>query len=268
MKIHPSLHIGDRTAFQARFDELFPVADSSAEVRSPCGRYTLELCRHTEYPEDMTQTTFLKKPGGIDYSSAVVRETEGGRVIAEVRRNHPLFWWEWIDHPNGNAYLLCAEDVAGYSVINLTSGETSHYCPPGDELEGSFEWQRVFASPDRNRLAVAGKVLNEPDEERGWFVMLDFSEPDSPPFKELSRGRLNMDLAFEGAVFEKSDSIRWRDNDAFAYQNTALYFADDGSPVDPAAPATETENRPVRKRTERVTLQPGQEPVIEDPSEQ
>jgi hypothetical protein len=73
-----------------------------------------------------------------------------------VKRNFGHFWHSWIEHADGNEYLLCGEDYQGYSVINLTAGRCTAYFPEEGYKGRGFCWTAAFPSPDRRVLAVDG----------------------------------------------------------------------------------------------------------------
>lgn len=264
--MHPLFHIGDREAFEARFKNMFAVPDSVGVIESPCGRYLIELTTFSEYPSDLARTTFLKKNPGPDYSRGVVREKETGRVIEEIRRNAWDFWTQWIDHPSGDSYLLCAQDIAGYSAINLSSGETRHFCPEGEDLESCLVWRKVALSPDGMRLAVVGSMFFGSPEESRHCVLFDIQSPDSLPYSELARAPCD-NSPLESIVAEEDPENGWRDSETFVYLEQCLYRKSDGLSIDQV---TEEELDPaqVGTRIERVTLRPGQEPVVEIVSDQ
>lgn len=264
--MNPLFHIGDRAAFNARFDKMFPVPASVEVIESPGGRHSLELTRFSEHPPDLSRTTFLKKDPGPDFSRGVVTEVKTGRVIAEIRRNHPTFWWEWIDHPSGDQYLLCARDIAGHSVINLTSGATHHYCPDEEDPGSCFQWEKVFPSPDTTRLAVIGCGRLDENDERQSCVLFDFDSPDSLPFPRIARAPVGVDWLDFDFGREEGELFGWQGNETFVYPSRH-YYRVDGMPVDFEA-LHELDASRMRVRVERVILQVGQEPKVEAVSNQ
>jgi hypothetical protein len=255
------LQTEDRAAFEAQFEKLFPLPDSFGVVDSPCGRYELEMTRFAEYPPELTQTTFLKKRGEPDCSRDIVREKETGRVIAGSRRIRCSFWSEWVDHPNGDQYLLCAEDAAGYSVVNLTSAKTHQYRPSASDRDSSLLWCHVYPSPDKTRLAVFDARFYD----SAACALLDFRSPDSLPYPELARGPGNNDI--EALGLDDDQRKGWRDNETFVYRTQRYYRKTDGSPIDFLV-EQESDGRKIGVRAERVILQPGREPKVEFVSDQ
>ena len=84
-----------------------------------------------------------------------------------------------ISHANGNHYLIFREDLYGYSVLEVETGETLHYIPekswPLDGRMGkeTFIWTNADYDPKTNLLAVWGCYWACP----GSMVVLDFSHP-------------------------------------------------------------------------------------------
>src|SRR6185369_8998464 len=104
-----------RKEFEAMFNFLPKVADSDEEFVSPSGLYKLHIAEYGE-----TETYQI-------YSRAFVSKIADGQIIADIKRNYPSFWYSWVEHSNGNEYLLCGEDYQGYSVVNLTQETYQSY---------------------------------------------------------------------------------------------------------------------------------------------
>lgn len=259
-------HIGDREAFEARFARMHPVEESAANWDSPCGRYSIEATRFTEIPPELGEITILKKPGGPDYCRIVVREKKSGRELAEIRRNNPNFWSAWVDHPNGSQHLVCAQDIAGYSVVNLTKGETHHYCPPAKELESAFEWVSVHPSPGKTRLAAFGWRWGWPAPSPMECALYDFSAPDSFPYRELCRGRYERGFCVVPPYISE-DENGWIDDETYVYVTQQFYRRRDGKHVYLDLEEV-SDAEQIGWRKERVTLRVGQDPeflVLSDP---
>src|SRR6266496_4494341 len=139
------------------------IAESSKKEVSLSGNFQLEAY---EYRVNLRR-----------YTRGVVTKISNGAVIADIKRNFGNFWHIWIQHPNGDEYLLCGEDYQGYSVVNLTS-EKYHVYFPEDGYKGlGFCWREVYPSPDGLTLAVKGCYWGWNDD----LVFLDFSTPDTLP---------------------------------------------------------------------------------------
>lgn len=84
-----------------------------------------------------------------------------------------------IAHANGNHYLIFREDLYGYSVLEVETGQTAHYIPEkswpldGRQGEETFIWTNAAYNPESNLLAVWGCYWACP----GSMVFLDFSAP-------------------------------------------------------------------------------------------
>lgn len=111
-------YIEKRKAIDEVFEQYSKIVDSEQEFISPSGLYRLETSRYGNGKEVCW-----------NYSRGIVSEISSGRIIADVRRNYGRFWHTWIEHPNGNEYMLCGEDYQGYSVVNLTHQTYKVYFP-------------------------------------------------------------------------------------------------------------------------------------------
>lgn len=172
------------------------------EYVSPSGLYQLDTSRYGV-------------PGKVcwEYSRGIVKRLADGKVLADVKRNYGHFWHAWVDHPNGNEYLLCGEDYQGYYVVNLTQGQHEVYFPEEGYSGIAFCWAAVYPSPDKLVLAVDGCFWACPYE----LKFYDFRTPDVLPYKEIGKvsdlaechGWLNNEtfLLRRGVVFRKSDGI-------------------------------------------------------------
>jgi len=166
------------------------IADSGVTVISPSGRYELETYRYSTGPKSW------------NYSRGIVKRFSDNKIIADVKRNYGHFWYAWVQHANGNEYLLCGEDYQGYSIVNLTE-ETYHVFFPESGYKGfGFCWTAVYPSPDSLILAVDGCYWACPYE----IVFFDFANPFVLPLPEIER--------CDGVT---DPVIGWIDNDTFAF---------------------------------------------------
>jgi len=117
-----------------------------------------------------------------DFSRGLLTEISTGKIIADIRRNYPDFWYCFVDHPNGNKYLLCGEDYQGYTVINCKTGERHDFLP--EEAKGGFGfcWVEII-NFSGTELTVCGCHWACPFEN----VTYDFSIPEKQPYPELLR---------------------------------------------------------------------------------
>ncbi len=183
-------YLENRKAMEPFFVPESKIADSGKTVISPSGRYELEVYR------------YATGPGTWDYSRGIVKRLSDNKVIADVRRNYGHFWHAWVEHPNGNEYLLCGEDYQGYSVVNLTEETYNVFFPESGYKGFGFCWVNVYPSPDGLVLAVDGCYWACPYE----VVFFDFSNPAVLPLPEIERCNGVTDPV-----------IGWVDNDTFAF---------------------------------------------------
>jgi hypothetical protein len=148
------------------------------------------------------------------YTRGRVYRAGGGKAIADVKRNYSHFWYSWIQHSNGNEYLLCGEDYQGQTIINLTRGDTCTYFPESGYEGRGFCWTAAFPSPDSTIVAVDGCYWACPYE----IVFFDFSDPENLPYKEYLR---------VGDLFECDG---WLDNDHFRLIREIQVRKEDGRP--------------------------------------
>jgi hypothetical protein len=154
-----------REKIEAVFARAAPAPGTAKTSLSPSGRYRLDTVE------------LITGPKSWRYSRGIVTRIADGVQIADVHRNHSLFWHAWIEHPNGCEYLLCGEHYEGQTVVNLTRGEVRNW--PGD----GFCWVAAYPSPDGARLAVDGCIWADDGE----IVVYDFRDPDALPYRELGR---------------------------------------------------------------------------------
>lgn len=170
MKKDPVNYTKWREQTEQRFNTLSPVGDSNEHHVSPSGGFTLDV---SEYGAG---------DGSWNYSRGIVKAAGSGKVIADIKRNHSMFWHCWVKQEQGE-YLLCGEDYQGYNVIDLNNSVISFTFPP-EALKGmGFCWAAVHPSPDGKTLAVEGCYWACPYE----LVFVDFSEPMKSPLPELQR---------------------------------------------------------------------------------
>ena len=129
------------------------------------------------------RTGYYTYTGHLQYQIRAARHQlldSGGKVV---------YTWDNLDfdgefcsliaHANENHYLIFREDLYGYSVLEMETGEAMHYIPqkswPLEEKMGeeTFIWTNVGYDPNTNLLAVWGCYWACP----GSTVFLDFSDP-------------------------------------------------------------------------------------------
>ncbi|HEX2476789.1 MAG TPA: hypothetical protein VHK01_18695 [Lacipirellulaceae bacterium] len=180
------------------------VADSVMSHDSASGNYRLEVC------------SYSTRPNAWGYTRGIATRVADGQVVADVKRNYSHFWHTWVEHPNGNEYLLCGEDYQGYCVINLTKAKYHVYFPEAGHQGWGFCWTAAYPSPDRLTLAVDGCYWACPYE----LVFYDFRNPDQLPLPEL--GRIENLVDCEG----------WVDDDTFVVKRDVEFRKSDGKPYD------------------------------------
>jgi predicted protein tyrosine phosphatase len=153
-----------------RFGTLVKDNTSEKRVESPSGKYFLST------------SVWSGDDGGWHYSRGLVGRIDDGSIVADIQRNHAMFWHSWVVQGEGE-YLLCGEDYQGYNVIDLGSGRNVFTFPP-EAFEGrGFCWTAVKPSPDRKTLAVEGCYWACETE----LVLFDFSNPMASPLPEKRR---------------------------------------------------------------------------------
>ena len=222
-------YIEQRKEFEARFEQYSKVAGSEQEFVSPSGLYKLKTSKYGNSQEVCW-----------NYSRGIVSEIVGGKILADVKRNIGHFWHTWVEHPNGNEYLLCGEDYQGYSVVNLTQGTYQIYFPDEGYQGFGFCWAAIYPSPDKLMLAVDGCVWAAPYE----IVFYDFRQPDNLPYKELGR------------IGDLNDSEGWLNNDTFVLTRETEIRKSDGVPYKQLSEAEQeildADNSLVEYRIEKV----------------
>lgn len=175
--------------------------DSGKIDVSPSGKFRIEVSR------------YFTLPNSWEYSRGIVTRVDGGEVISDIKRNYGHFWHTWVQHPNGNEYLLCGEDYQGYSILNLNTGKYQVYFPEEGYKGTGFCWTAVYPSPDGLVLAVDGCYWACSYD----LVIFDFQNPETMPYPELAR-------------FEELDKCDgWIDNDTFVFKHDRAIRKSDGA---------------------------------------
>lgn len=198
-------YIQKRKEVEDVFARYTKIEGDDKEFVSPSGEYKLHVSKYGE-------------AGKVcwEYSRGVVSRVWDGKIIADVKRNFGHFWHAWVEHPNGNEYLLCGEDYQGYSVVNLSEGTYQVHFPEAGHQGAGFCWAAVYPSPDGLALAVDGCVWACPYE----LAFYDFRTPDRLPYKELGR------------VSGISECEGWLDNTTFVLKREVEIRRSDGTPYE------------------------------------
>lgn len=117
-----------------------------------------------------------------NYTEGTVYKIGSNKPITVVKRNHAPFPFAFIEnHPNGHDYLVCGEDHQGQTIIELDTGKRVDYIPDDAYQGAGFCWAAIIPSPSKTLLAIDGCIWGGPYE----VVIVDFSDPMSPPFPEI-----------------------------------------------------------------------------------
>ncbi|MEM7221949.1 MAG: hypothetical protein AAF495_03155 [Pseudomonadota bacterium] len=165
---------------------------------------------------ELTIDTYSTGENTWEFTRGIVRRAGSGKTIADVKRNYSNFWHSWVQHANGNEYLLCGEDYQGQTVVNLTKGDTYTYFPKAGHGGFGFCWLAAFPSPDSTVIAVDGCYWACPYE----IVFFDFTTPDDLPYREYLR------------LGDLADSDGWLNNDAFKFTQEIEVRKSDGRPYE------------------------------------
>ena len=136
---------------------------------SPCDKYTLTVTSHSS-----------GQKGTWNLSKGVVTTTAGDVIVA---RNYSHFPFAWVSHPNGYLYLVCGENYQGQTVVELDTGKRVDHLPKAAEKGFGFCWVKMVPNPKGDLLAVEGCVWGAPYKA----LIVDFSQPMSPPYEVLCR---------------------------------------------------------------------------------
>jgi len=154
------------------FEKYPPIEDSKEEFISPSGNYKLIIIPHK------TEEGYWNCTKGIVCDKL-------GEELFTIFRNYSSFHYRWIEHQNGNEYLLCGEDYQGYVTLNLTEKKKYVYFPENGFKGWGFCWIYVkeYDKEYDNTISVEGCHWGAPYE----IVEYDFTNPDELPYKEISR---------------------------------------------------------------------------------
>lgn len=201
-------YVEKRNAVEQTFSRYSKLDGDEQEFVSPSGQFKFSVSVYGKEGETVWT-----------YSRGIITRVTDGKIIADIKRNIGHFWLAWVQHPNGNEYLLCGEDYQGYSVVNLTQDAYQVYFPEEGYRGAGFCWTAVYPSPDKLVLAVDGCFWACPYE----IVFYDFRTPGKLPYKKL--GRVKNLIECEG----------WLNNDTFALTREVDIRKSDGIPYEQLA---------------------------------
>lgn len=162
-----------REVFEKACEKYPLIEDKAKEYFSPSGNYKLVVI-----PLETGE-------GYWNYGRGVITDLKTEEEIFIILRNYGDFWHRWIEHQNGNEYLLCGEDYQGYVTLNLTERKKHVYFHENGLKGWGFcftevkEYDKEFDSS----ITVEGCYWGAPFE----IVIYDFSDPDTVPYREIDR---------------------------------------------------------------------------------
>jgi len=169
-------YLSKREEVEKVFETYLPVKLESEEFVSPSGNYKLITIPYRADKADK---------GYWDYAKGRVIDLKTGKEIFEVLRNYSPFFHKWIEHQNGNEYLLCGEDYQGYVVLNLTEKDQYTYFDRSSFDGFGFCWIEVKEyNKELNTIKVEGCHWGFSSND---IVEYDFSKPEEFPYVEISR---------------------------------------------------------------------------------
>lgn len=162
-----------REKIEQSFNEYTPLREQEKEYLSPSGKYLLCV------------TPYKTKEGCWNYTKGIIYNNTTGEEIFTIFRNYSSFWHKWIDHQNGNEYLLCGEDYQGYVCLNMTENKKHVYFHENGFKGWGFCWIEVrdYDKEYDTTITVEGCYWGAEYE----LVEFDFSKPDNLPYPEISR---------------------------------------------------------------------------------
>lgn len=164
-------YIEIREKIEDSFKNKYSVYGKSIQNESPCGNYKLLI------------TYYKTEKGCWDYTKGVVFDKNGEEIFT-IFRNYSSFIYKWVEHQNGNTYLLCGEDYQGYVVLNLTQKIKHVYFPESGFKGCGFCWVNIEDYDEHDStITVEGCYWGFPYEK----IVYNFSNPDKVPFEEILR---------------------------------------------------------------------------------
>ena len=135
--------------------------------------------KEPELPQGWTVRT-SRYQGGVYRAARHQLLDSGGQVVYTWNNiNDDGEFYQLLPHANGNHYLVFREDLYGYSVLEVETGETMHYVPEkswpldGGMGEETFIWTNAAYDLETNLLVVSGCYWASTNDT----LFLDFSRP-------------------------------------------------------------------------------------------
>jgi hypothetical protein len=199
-------YVKKRRNIESRWKDSKPLLDRVGTHTSPSGKYILKV----------TPCAFdLHRNWAYTVGDVWSKIDNQPVQIAQVIRDHHVFPFVWCeDHPDGNDYLLCAEDYQGETVVRLNTGERIDYIEKEAESNHGFSWSDCKVSPDKTRIAVEGGYWAQ-----GFEVHIrDFRNPFAAPYVRVGKD----------FVQYHDRLIGWKGNDHILVEREQEYRTSDG----------------------------------------
>jgi hypothetical protein len=169
--VEDSQFLSERAEMMYYFQDKFYITEETEFVHSPSGKFILEI-HHYNHEEGIRR---------YNYTKGIVTDSDR-KAIDVIYRNFGTFPYSWVEE-NDTEYLLCGLDYQGYSIVNLSNGETKHYVPEEAYKGRGFCWAEIVFFETKKLIVVDGCYWAHPYE----LVFYDFSKPMQLPYKELFR---------------------------------------------------------------------------------
>jgi len=157
---------------------------------SPCGNFILII---EEYEKSNGRWSYT-------YHRGIVYSLIDRKEVAILNSNANKFWHCWVKQGD-KLYLLCNEDLQGYTIVDVGEGIVYTYIDPKAKTGWGFSWKEVAPSPDGRFLAVQGDYMEATRE----VALYDLSNINLPlkKVKRLDANLKNEYLVLKGWKGEK-----------------------------------------------------------------
>lgn len=184
----PKWYLSQRKAWRHHYgDENFQAVIK--ESLSPCNAFLFTVSSYRKQEKGWEDYLYYK---GTIYP----QDNQNSKI--ELFSNARKFWHFWIQKEK-KLYLVCNEDLNGYTVVDVKDRIILPYIDP--KKEWSFAWKEVLPSPDGRFLAVQGTYMEVVRE----VALFDISDPTNLPFPKVKR----LDKDFKGGYLVLK---RWDNN--------------------------------------------------------
>ena len=140
------------------------------------------------YRISITPMVFREKDTESLWAYTYCNVYKGKKLLHNIKRNSEKFPFTFVEnHTDGHDYFVCGEDYQAQTIIQLDTDVKKTFIGEKAERELEFCWQKVFVSPDNNKIAVQGFAKEKPKdftEYRG-IRFYEFIEPLTLPLKEI-----------------------------------------------------------------------------------